>query len=87
MSDNKDWQKHFKWVDQSFVTTPLEGQVQVILDSWWVTNAEGQVSIYKKYHPQCNQNPVVTDRFMSSVPGAVGRVQIPVAYVRADTAW
>ena len=87
MTPPKDWQKGFKWVDQSYITTPIDGNVSVILDAWWVTNAEGQVSIFKRYHPQCNRNPEITDRLMSGVPGATGKVQIPVAYVLADMAY
>lgn len=76
--------KGMVWVDQSQVTTPIGGTVNVLIDHWWMVDAQGRVAIYKRYYPQCNLNPSVVDITMKAHPEAVNRVCIPLAYVPAD---
>lgn len=71
----------FHWHPQSYVTEPQGNLVQVIRNSWWYTNDNGEVAIYGKNSPQCNTNPVLVDRLIASIPGAVDKVFIPIAFV------
>lgn len=71
------------WVDQERVTTPATGKV-VYVNYWWLVNEDNQVCLYAGRSPQANVNPEIVDKVMKNIPGAVGKVLIPFAYLDRD---
>lgn len=61
----KDWDK------------PRDGLFQIITDSWWIVDAEGNPQVHAKYNsPQCNRHESIARRIAKERPVKL----IPVVY-------
>jgi hypothetical protein len=76
---------HFKWFTQEEISTPKHGY-EAVVDSWWETDEQGRVAVYRRYHPQCNTDKRVTEIMLKKgiVPGAVDMAFLPVAFIPID---
>ena len=70
----------FKFFDPEELQKPFT-RAEVMVDHWWLTDAEGRVACYRGSSPQCNRDKRVADIIINSFDWAEGIIQIPIAYV------
>ena len=74
-----------KWHPQEFITHPANGSfVQVYRDYWWIVDKDDQIAIWDGRSPQCNPSLSIAYRFVGRIEGAVGAIQIPLAFIKVD---
>ena len=72
------------WHPQEFITHPSNGSfVQVYRDFWWLVDKDEQIAFWG-CSPQCNSNFSITQRIAERTEGAVGSIQIPLAFVKVN---
>lgn len=77
--------KGLQWFPVEHVTDPRGTHVQVLRDYWWVVNDAGEVALFQGRKPQANRDYSIVQRgILPNIRGAVGIVQIPLAFAPID---